>query len=89
VPESTPQVTTLVNETGFLLAEWRMLWILVNPPSLHWTAATLPAEIHGRCGYFPSHLWMRPMGGSMSPQFEVAEVLDLQRVRENAWKKES
>ena len=37
----------------------------------------LLAELHGRCGYFPAHVRTRPVQGSIPPQYEVAEVMDL------------
>lgn len=35
-------------------------------------------------GYFPAHIRMRPVPGSMPPRYEAAEVLDLQAVRDAA-----
>ena len=81
-----PQVLAMADQCGLSPIEGQTLAILVNPPSLHWVAVTLLAEIHGRCGYFPAQLRLRPAGGTMSPQFEVAEVLDLQGVRDSAKK---
>jgi hypothetical protein len=79
-----PQVTALADECGLSPAEWQTLPLLVNPPSLNFVAVALLAELHGRCGYFPAHLRLRPVQGSMAPQYEVAEVLDLQAVRDEA-----
>jgi hypothetical protein len=79
-----PQVVAMADRCGLSPVEWQTLPIVVNPPSLHWVAVTLLAEIHGRCGYFPAHLRLRPVQGTMSPQFEVAEVLSLQDVKEGA-----
>jgi hypothetical protein len=39
-----------------------------------------------RCGYFPTHLRMRPVPGS-TPRYEPAEVLNLQAVRDEARKR--
>lgn len=64
--------------------EWQTLPLLVNPLSLNFVAVVLLAEIRGRCRYFLSHLRLRPMEGSLSLEFEVEEVLDLQGVRESA-----
>ncbi|MGA9351881.1 MAG: CRISPR-associated protein Csx15 [Anaerolineae bacterium] len=33
-------------------------------------AITSLAELHGRCGYFPAHLRLRPKGGFVPPQYE-------------------
>lgn len=79
-----PQVVVMADQCGLSPVEWQTAPILVNPPSLHWVAVTLLAEIHGRCGYFPSHLRLRPVGGTVQAGYEVAEVLNLQEVRDRA-----
>ena len=75
------QIAALVDQAGLSPTEWQTLPLLINPPSLNFIAIILLAELHGRCGYFPAHLRVRPVQGSMSPQYEVAEVLDLQALR--------
>jgi hypothetical protein len=77
-------VTDLVDQAGLSPTEWQTLPLLINPPSLNFIAIVLLAELHGRCGYFPAHLRLRPVQGSLPPQYEVAEVLDLQALREAA-----
>lgn len=79
-----PQVVALVDACGLSATEWQTLPLLVNPPSLNFVAVILLAELHGRCGYFPAHLRLRPIAGSVVPRYEVAEILDLQAVREQA-----
>lgn len=79
-----PQVVALTDQAGLSPAEWQTLPLLVNPPTLNFIAVALLAELHGRCGYFPAHLRMRPVQGRLPPQYEVAEVLDLQAVRDQA-----
>jgi hypothetical protein len=79
-----PQITVMVDECGLSPAEWQTLPLLINPPSLNFIAVTLLAELHGRCGYFPAHLRMRPVQGSLPSQYEVAEVLNLQAARDAA-----
>ncbi|MGH7960983.1 MAG: CRISPR-associated protein Csx15 [Candidatus Binatia bacterium] len=78
------QVTALVDQAGLSPSEWQTLPLLVNPPSLNFIAISLLAEIHGRCGYFPAHLRLRPIAASLPPHYEVAEVLDLQALRDKA-----
>jgi hypothetical protein len=82
-----PQVVALADKAGLSPEEWQTLPLLVNPPSLNFIALVLLAELHGRCGYFPAHLRLRPVQGSIPPQYEVAEVLDLQAVRDRARKR--
>ncbi len=80
----TPQVMALADKTELTPAEWQTLPLLVNPPALNFVAAVLLAELHGRCGYFPTMLRMRPVVGSTPPQFEAAELVNLQAVRDEA-----
>lgn len=82
-----PQVIALVDQATLSPTEWQTLPLLVNPPSLNFIAVVLLAELHGRCGYFPAHLRLRPVHGSLPPQYEIAEVLDLQVIRDGARRK--
>ncbi len=79
-----PQVVAMADRCGLKAKEWQSLALLVNPPSLNFTAVALLAELHGRCGYFPAVLRLRPVAGSLPPQYEVAEIVNLQAVREEA-----
>lgn len=79
-----PQVVALVDAVGLSPTEWQTLPLLVNPPSLNIIAVTLLAELHGRMGYFPTVVRLRPVAGSTPPRFEVAEVVNLHSVREAA-----
>jgi hypothetical protein len=58
--------------------------LLINPPSLNFIAVMLLAELHGRLGYFPAIIRLRPVPDSLPPQFEVAELLNLQAIRDAA-----
>ncbi len=79
-----PQAAALADACGLTLTEWQTLPLLVNPPSLNFLALALLAELHGRCGYFPAHLRLRPVQRASPPRYEVAEVLDLQPIRDRA-----
>jgi len=79
-----PQAAAMADECGLSPAEWQTLPLLVNPPALNFSAVVLLAELHGRCGNFPPCLRMRPVPGSVTRHYEVAEVLDLQAVRDRA-----
>lgn len=79
-----PQVAAMAERTGLAAKEWQTVPILVNPPSLNISAAVLMAELHGRMGYFPPVLRLRLVRGSLPPRFEVAEIINLQAVREGA-----
>ena len=79
-----PQVTALVDSVGLSPLEWQQEPIVVNPPSLNLIAVTLLAELHGRMGYFPTVVRLRPVAGSVPPRFEPAELVNLQAVRDSA-----
>lgn len=81
-----PQVVALADKTELKPIEWQSAPIVVNPPSLNFVAVVLLAELHGRCGYFPAMLRMRPVPNSLPPQFEAAEIINLQDVRNAARK---
>ncbi|MBT9252166.1 MAG: hypothetical protein KM296_00420, partial [Brockia lithotrophica] len=49
-----PQIVAMVDRVGLTPQEWQTLPIIVNPPSLNFSAVVLMAELHGRCGYFPA-----------------------------------
>jgi hypothetical protein len=79
-----PQVVEIVDKLSYTSREWQTLPILINPPSLNVIGAVLLAELHGRMGYFPPIVRLRPVPGALPPRFEVAEVINLQEVRDQA-----
>jgi hypothetical protein len=76
-----PQVRALVDSIGFRPEEWQTVPLLVHPPSLHVIAVTLLAELHRRMGYFPAIVRLKPVPGSTPPRFEVAEVINPNKVQ--------
>lgn len=79
-----PQITRIVDAFALSPEQWQTAALLINPPGYAPAAATLMAELHGRIGYFPAIIRMRPVPGSTPPQFEVAEIINLQAVRDTA-----
>lgn len=78
-----PQIISIVDNTGLSSEEWQTLPLLINPPGYAPAAFVLLAELHGRIGHFPSLIRLRPKSGPVTI-FEVAELLNLQSVREAA-----
>src|SRR5262249_13157074 len=78
------QVRALLDGVGLSADEWQTTPLLVNLPSLAAIAAVVLAEVHGRAGYWPPVLRLRPVAGAGPPRVEVAEVIDLQGVRDEA-----
>lgn len=79
-----PQIVALADAAGLSGEAWSGAPLLINPPSLNFVAIALLAELHGRMGYFPACLRLRPIEGSLPPRYEVAEVLNLQDIRQAA-----
>ncbi len=79
-----PQVQAMLAQTPLTATEWQTAPLLIVPPALNFITAVLLAELHGRMGYFPPIVRLRPVEGSLPPRFEVAEIINLQAVREQA-----
>ena len=83
-----PQIRSIVDATGLTPEQWQTLPLLINPPGYAPAAFVLLAELHGRIGHFPTLIRLRPKAGPIT-SFEVAELLNLQTVRETARKQRS
>lgn len=79
-----PQLTALMAQVDIAPGEWQTASILINPPSLNFIAGLLLADLHGRMGYFPPIIRLRPVEGVLPPRYEVAEILNLQSIRDAA-----
>ncbi|QDT15045.1 CRISPR-associated protein Csx15 [Alienimonas californiensis] len=79
-----PQVRAAVDGAGLSGRDWQTEPVLLVPPGFAPAACAVLAELHGRCGYFPPVVRLRPVPGSVPPAFEVAEAVDLAAVRDLA-----
>lgn len=79
-----PQVADLLGQIDLTPDQWQSEPLLLVLPSLNFIAAALLAELHGRMGYFPPVVRTRPVVGAVPRRYEVAEILDLQAIRERA-----
>lgn len=79
-----PQIVALADATGLTSGEWQTLSLVVNLPGLAVVAGALLAELHGRMGYFPTVLHLRPRNAGGVTVFEVAGLENLQALREAA-----
>jgi hypothetical protein len=79
-----PQLAQIMEKLPLSPQELQSAPILVNLPSFNTIAALLLAELHGRMGYFPPILRLRPVEGAIPPRFETAEILNLQSARDAA-----
>ena len=79
-----PQITAIVDAVGLSSEEWQTRLLLINPPGYAPAAFVLLAELHGRSGHFPALIRLRPVPGSTPTIYEVAELVNLQTIREEA-----
>lgn len=64
--------------------KWQTEPILVNLPGHNVITAILLAELHGRMGYFPPVIRWKTGTKIGGTPYEVAEILNLNKVRQNA-----
>lgn len=77
------QAQEVTESVGWTSQQWQTNRFVVVPPGYAPFACTLLANIHGRTGFFPAMLRMKPSGGT-PPSFTPAEVLSLHAVREES-----
>lgn len=82
-----PQVEELLDRTDFTPLQWQTEPYIIILPSLNYSAAAVLVQLHGRAGYFPPVIRFRPVSEEIPPRFEVAEILNLQAMRERAREK--
>ena len=80
----TPQLDDLIDQIPLDSRQLQTESILIVPPALNFITAMILAALHGRMGYFPPIIRIRPVAGSLPPRYEVAEILDLQSIRDAA-----
>lgn len=78
------QFQELMQQIPLSTDQWQTTPILINLPALNFIAGLMVAELHGRMGYFPPILRTRLIKDSLPPRYEIAEIINLQQVRDNA-----
>lgn len=78
------QVTAVVDRIEMTPAAWQTEQFLIVPPGYAPAASVLLAELHGRMGYFPSIVRLKPVSEGGTTHFEVAELVNLQQARDAA-----
>ncbi|MEA3351689.1 MAG: CRISPR-associated protein Csx15 [Chloroflexota bacterium] len=81
------QVRSLLDPLGIESKQWQTVPIVINPPSYNFAAVTLLAELHGRTGHFLPVIRIRPVPDSTPVRYEIAEIIDLHNVRNQARQK--
>jgi len=75
------QAVALADAAQLAPEAWQTEPLLILLPALNYAAAALLAELHGRMGYFPPVVRLRPLEGALPPRYEVAEIINLQALR--------
>ena len=78
------QTRDLINQVNLTAKEWQTNPILVNLPAFSVIAALILAELHGKMGHFPSIIRLREAENSTHARYEIAEVINLQNIRNSA-----
>lgn len=87
VPEDENFVSSVTNalENVELSAEkWQTTPLVVIPAGYAAVWSVVLAELHGRLGYFPDVVRLRPAKTVSNEKFEVAEIMNLREVRHNS-----
>lgn len=78
------QVATMLDALAISPAEWQNGGWLIVLPSLNYIAGVLLAELHGRMGHFPAILRLKAAPNAVVTEYEVAEIINLESVRQEA-----
>lgn len=78
------QIRDLVDGLGISAGKFQSEAFVVGLPGMAPATAALLAELHGRMGYFPTAYRLAQREGVVPPVFDVAEVMNLQDVRNRA-----
>jgi hypothetical protein len=78
------QIVALLDGLNISSADWQSQPWLIVLPSLNYAAAVLLAELHGRMGHFPTIVRLRPQANSLVTAYELAEIINLEGVRQLA-----
>lgn len=74
----------LVDVVGLTAEAWQTRPLIANPPGLAPLAVGVVAELHGRCGSLLPILHLCPVTDSLLARYEVAEIVGLPALREQA-----
>ncbi len=81
------QAAAIIDGFGLSPEAWQTRPILINPPGYAPAAVAVLAEIHGRRGNFPAVVRLRPIAQTTPTRYEVAEIVNLNDVRDAAREK--
>jgi hypothetical protein len=84
VPEDNnfvPFITKAIESAGLLPEDWQTTTFVTVPAGYPAAWSVILAELHGRLGYFPDVVRLRPTRSGASEKYEVAEIISLRQLR--------
>jgi hypothetical protein len=87
VPEDHNFVSSIEEAVGKIPLspeEWQTMPMVVIPAGYSAVWSVVLAELHGRLGYFPEVVRLRPAVPPATEKFEVAEIINLREVRHSS-----
>jgi hypothetical protein len=87
VPEDenfVPSIANALENVELSAEEWQTTPLVVIPAGYAAAWSVVLAELHGRLGYFPDVVRLRPARTVSNEKFEVAEIMNLREVRHNS-----
>lgn len=81
-----PQAQALVNKVRLTAEEWQTLPLVIVLPAYAPGTAAVLADIHGRMGHFPAIVRLKPVNTERLTTYEVAEIINLDALRDAARK---
>jgi hypothetical protein len=78
------QVVAILDTLAIPPTDWQNGGWLIVLPSLNYIAGVLLAELHGRMGHFPAILRLKATPNAVVTEYEVAEIINLEMVRQDA-----
>lgn len=80
----TPQVVAMIDDLSIESFRWQNEVWLIIPPALNYITAILLVELHARMGHFPTIIRLKPVQQNFTTQYDVAEIINLEQVRQIA-----
>ena len=74
-------IVKAIDKVDLSPVQWQAASIVALPAGYSAIWSVVLAEIHGRLGYFPDVVHLRPSGVTSAEKYEVAEIMNLRQVR--------
>lgn len=84
IPEDhtfSASITQAIERTGLSPMEWQSTPLVVIPAGYSAIWSVVLTDLHGRLGYFPDVVRLRPAPSGSAEKFEVAEIMNLATIR--------